>query len=121
MSYRIDQADCLDWLSAQEPASVDLCFFSPPYENARSYNIDFNLTGEAWVEWTVKVFKASLRICRGLVACVCEGTTKRFRYSCTPALLMADLHRSGVHLRRPAFFHRVGIPGSGSSDWLRAD
>jgi hypothetical protein len=35
--------------------------------------------------------------------------------------MMADLHRRGVHLRKPVVFHRVGIPGSGGPDWLRND
>jgi len=39
----------------------------------------------------------------------------------SPALFMADLHRAGVHLRKPPAFHRVGIPGSGGPDWLRND
>src|SRR5690606_18335080 len=61
------------------------------------------------------------RVCRGVVAWVIEGQTRNYRYSCTPALLMADLHRRGINLRKPAIFHRVGIPGSGGPDWLRND
>ena len=34
---------------------------------------------------------------------------------------MADLHRAGVKLRKPPIYKRVGIPGSGGPDWLRAD
>jgi hypothetical protein len=34
---------------------------------------------------------------------------------------MADLHRAGIHLRKPPAFCRVGIPGSGGPDWLRND
>jgi hypothetical protein len=38
-----------------------------------------------------------------------------------PLLLGADLHRAGLHLRKPPAFRRVGIPGSGGPDWLRND
>lgn len=69
----------------------------------------------------VKVFQASLRVCKGLVAFVLQGQTKAYRWSAAPALLMADLHRAGVHLRNPPVYHRVGIPGSGGPDWLRGD
>jgi len=69
----------------------------------------------------VEVFVASLRISKGLVAFVVEGKTRKFRYSATPILLMADLHRRGIHLRKPPAFHRVGISGSGGPDWLRND
>jgi hypothetical protein len=34
---------------------------------------------------------------------------------------MADLHRCGVHLRKPPAYRRNGIFGSGSLDWLRND
>ena len=52
---------------------------------------------------------------------VIEGQTKDFRWSATPALFMADLHRAGVRLRKPPIYHRIGIPGSGGPDWWRND
>ena len=79
------------------------------------------MKGQEWVDWMVATFKAALRASKGLVAFVLEGQTRGYRWSAVPALLMADLHREGIHLRRPAIFHRVGIPGSGGPDWLRAD
>lgn len=117
----IIQGDCIEIMSGMDERSVDLVFGSPPYEDARTYGIDFHLKGQAWVDWMTKVFVASLRISRGLVAFVVEGRTRKFRYSATPILLMADLHRMGIHLRKPPVFHRVGIPGSGGPDWLRND
>lgn len=104
-----------------EDNSVDLVFCSPPYEDARTYGIDFKLKGQAWVDWAVPLFIECVRISRGLVAWVVEGKTKNFRYSATPLLMGADLHRAGIKLRKPPLFHRVGIPGSGGPDWLRND
>lgn len=101
--------------------SVDLVFTSPPYEDARTYGIDFGVKEEAWVDWAVPRFVECLRVCRGLVAWVVQGRTRKFRWSAVPALLMADLTRAGVHLRCPPIFHRVGIPGSGGPDWWRND
>lgn len=60
-----------------------------------------------------------VRLSRGLVAMVVEGQTKQFQWSAVPTLLMVDLHRSGIRLRKPPIFQRVGIPGSGGPDWLR--
>lgn len=114
-------ADCLEHMRSMPAQSVDLVFGSPPYEDARTYGIDFKRAGEDWVAWMVEVFQASLHVSKGLVAFVVEGRTRSYRYSATPALLMADLHRAGVHLRKPPVFHRVGIPGSGGPDWLRND
>lgn len=102
-------------------ASVDLVFCSPPYEAARTYGIDFALRGQAWVDWAVERYVECLRVSRGLVAWVVEGQTRQFRWTATPALLMADLHRRGVKLRKPPAFMRVGIPGSGGPDWFRND
>lgn len=122
----IVQADAIEWLNGLEPHSVDLIISSPPYENARLYLEDGQNIGVArypheWVEWMYQVYKASLRVCRGLVAYVVEGRTRNFEYSATPILLAAKLAMSGITLRKPPIFHRVGIAGSGGPDWLRND
>lgn len=89
------------------------------YEDCRTYGIDFNLKGQEWVDWMVEVYRQSLRVCKGLVAFVVQGKTRQYKWSCTPALLIADLHRAGFNVRRPVIFSRSGIPGSGGPDWLR--
>lgn len=113
--------DSLSVMNSLPEKSVDLVFCSPPYEAARTYGIDFNLRGQDWVDWAVERFVAGLRVSRGIVAWVIEGQTRQYRYSAAPILFAADLHRRGVHLRKPPIFHRVGIPGSGGPDWLRND
>lgn len=113
--------DCLNVLRDMPDDSVDLVFTSPPYESARSYGIGFNLHGQDWVDWTVERYLECVRVSRGLVAFVVEGQTRKFQWSATPALLMADLHRHRVKLRKPPIYYRVGIPGSGGPDWLRND
>ena len=67
----------------------------------------------------VQVYRESLRVCRGLVAFVVEGKTRHFSWSGTPALLMADLIRAGITLRKPPIYEREGIPGSGGPDWWK--
>lgn len=121
MEFGVRCGDVLEVTRSLSAGSVDLVFCSPPYEAARTYGIDFGLRGQDWVDWAVERFIDQLRICRGLVAWVVEGQTRQFRWSATPALFMADLHRRGVKLRKPPAFHRVGIPGSGGPDWLRND
>jgi hypothetical protein len=115
------QADVLDFLNSLPADSIDLLLTSPPYEAQRGYNIDFDLRGQEWVDWMAAVVKAALRACKGLVAVNCEGATRDYSYSATPWLLLADLVRSGVTARKPIFYRRVGVPGSGGKDWLRAD
>lgn len=119
--YMTKLGDCLPLLKSMKPDSVDLVFCSPPYEAARTYGIGFKLRGQAWVDWAFERYMECVRVCRGLVAWVVEGQTRQFKYTTTPILLMADLHRAGVKLRKPPIFHRVGIPGSGGPDWLRND
>jgi hypothetical protein len=126
MSATVDKADCLEWLAAMPEQSCDLVCGSPPYLAARLYleggeNLGIARNTEEWVAWMVQVVKASLRVCRGLVVFVVEGSTKDFRYQPGPVLLMADLHRAGVHLRKPPIYYRIGIPGSGGPDWWRND
>ena len=121
MSIKIIQDDCLAALRKMADNSIDLVFCSPPYEAARTYGIDFSLKGQDWVTWAVYRYLECVRVCRGLVAWVVEGQTKNFQWSATPTLLLADLHRSGVKLRKPPIYKRVGIPGSGGPDWWRND
>ena len=113
--------DNMEVMSGMAENSADLVFCSPPYEDARTYGIDFKLKGQDWVDWAKIRFMECLRVSKGLVAWVVEGKTKQFRYTAIPILFMADLHRAGVHLRKPPAFQRVGIPGSGGPDWLRND
>jgi len=113
--------DAIEEMSKMEDDSIDLCFFSPPYEDCRTYDIGFNLKGQEYVGWLVTVFEQAVRITKGLTACVIQGRTRKFKWSCTPALLMADLHRAGFNVRNPPIYNRSGIPGSGGPDWLRSD
>lgn len=126
VNYQLHHGDCLAWLNSMPAGSVELVFGSPPYENCRLYLEDGQNMGiardtEDWVAWMVEIFEASLRVCNGLVAFVVEGQTRDFSYSCGPALLIADLCRAGVTLRKPPIYKRIGIPGSGGPDWLRND
>jgi hypothetical protein len=122
----IVQADAVEFLRSQPEGSLDLVFGSPPYERARLYlegGQDLGIsrkTGE-WVTWMVEVFQAAQHACKGLVAFVVAGQTRNYRWSAGPALLTAELHRAGLNLRNPPIFARVGVPGSGGPDWLRAD
>lgn len=120
-THRIIVGDCLDALRSMPDRSVDLVVTSPPYEDARSYGTGFALTGDAWVQWCADRYMECDRVCRGLVVWVVEGRTSQFQWSASPALLMAELHRRGVQLRKPPAYVRVGIPGSGGPDWLRND
>jgi hypothetical protein len=121
MQQTIITGDCLEVMKGMPDDSVDLILCSPPYEDARTYGIGFNLKGQEWVDWCVERYAECNRVCKGLVVWVVEGKTKDFRWTATPALLMADLHRMGIKLRKPPVFKRVGIPGSGGPDWWRND
>ncbi len=110
--------ECLDIMRDMPDDSVDLVFCSPPYEDARDYGVGFKLKGQEWVDWSVERFMECVRVSKGLVAWVVEGRTRQFKYSATPILFMADLHRAGIKLRKPPIYKRNGIPGSGGPEWL---
>lgn len=113
--------DCLELMREMGDDSVDLVITSPPYEAARTYGIGFSLRGDAWVQWAAERYMECVRVCRGAVCWVVEGQTRNYEYSAAPFLLMAELHRRGVKLRKPPIFKRVGIPGQGGPDWFRND
>jgi hypothetical protein len=121
MTTDIFCADNLEWMRSQPGNVCDLCLFSPPYEAARTYGIGFNLRGEEYVAWLLERVIEALRITRGPVVCVVEGQTREFDYSAVPFLLLADLKRRGVTVRKPPIYRRNGIPGSGGPDWFRND
>ena len=116
-------SDVMRLLKSLPDDSVDLVFGSPPYEDRRTYaEVEFNLKGQDWVDWMVRIYRESIRVCTGLVAYVVgTGKTDKFRWSATPGLLIADLHRSGIILRDPKWYKRNGIPGSGGPDDMRKD
>lgn len=118
-AVRLVCGDCLDLLRGLPDDSVDLVMCSPPYEAQRLYaELQFRLEGQEWVDWAAERFRECVRVCRGLVCWVVEGYTSRFRWSASPMLLAADLHRAGVRLRKPPIFRRRGIPGSGGPDYV---
>lgn len=124
--WAVTQGDCLAVLADLPPDSVSLVFGSPPYVAARLYleggsDLGIARGAEEWSAWMCQVYAACLRVCPGLTGMVVEGQTRDFAYDAAPALLMADLARSGVTLRKPPIYRRVGIPGSGGPDWLRND
>lgn len=125
-TWSVDPGDCIAWMDSLPADCVDLLITSPPYELARLYlekdkDLGIARKTEEWVAWMVRVCRAASRICRGLCAFVVEGQTRKFRYTCSPDLLRADLCRAGFNLRKSPIFHRVGIPGSGGPDWIRND
>jgi len=114
------QSDAIAFLDALPNDSVDLLVTSPPYENARTYSLADELpSGQAWVDWMVRVVRAAAPKVKGLIAVNCEGRTRNCAYSGTPFLLFADLHRAGFNMRKPCVYERDGIPGSGGPDWLK--
>jgi hypothetical protein len=101
--------------------AVDLVFTSPPYADARTYGINAQRNAHEWVEWMLVVVAEMCRVSRGLVLVNCAGVTRDWCYwPCCEGLLWEWFRRGGA-CWRPAFWHRVGIPGSGGKQWLRAD
>lgn len=101
--------------------AVDLVFCSPPYEARRRYaELDFRLKSDDWVNWAIPRFMEHLRVCNGLVAWVVDGSTEKYRYSAVVEKLMVRLADQGACLRRPCYYMRHGIPGSGGPDWFKS-
>lgn len=100
---------------------VDMVFTSPPYADARTYGIGAQRKCAEWVEWMLDVVTELTRVCSGLVLVNCGGVTRDRCYWPACEGLMWEWWKRGGNLWRPAYWHRVGIPGSGGKQWLRAD
>lgn len=132
--WAVECGDAIEWWCSLPDDSVDMSVGSPPYEKAREYGeLNFKLKGEAWVGWMLDIVRAAAPKVKGPIFINCEGQTNKFRYSCTPSLLEADLHRRGFNVRKAFCYQRpCGIPGGGghakqhseaggSADWVRND
>lgn len=110
-------------LSAMPTDSVDVAITSPPYEDCRTYGIDFKLKGQAWCDWLAPIIVECCRVTDGLVFVNMAAKVRQFRYSAAVEWLVADLTRLHglVCGPSPYVFHRVGIPGSGSLHYHRRD
>lgn len=121
MSVTIQQADALALPLADR--SVDLVVGSPPYCDARTYGIGAQRGCVEWVEWMLKVTTEAQRVSKGPVVWVAAGVTRDRNYWPACEGLMWEWWKRGgdCQLYRPVYWHRVGIPGSGGDDWMRAD
>lgn len=109
-----------------ETASVNLCMGSPPYLDARLYlegGKDIGIARQCaeWIAWMLRVTEECLRVSRGLVIWVCAGKTKDWTYQPGPEGLAYEWWKRGGSQFRPCYWNRVGIPGSGGTQWYRSD
>lgn len=111
--------------------TFDLVFTSPPYADARTYGIGAQRDCQEWIDWMLRIVQECVRVTKGLVIVNCAGVTRDWNYQPGPEGLLYEWWKRGGRCWRPAYWHRVGIPGSGgkrTSDaegdgpqWLRAD
>ena len=101
-----------------EDQSVDLVFGSPPYCDARTYGIGAQRDCDDWINWMLAVTREACRVSRGLVLWVCAGVTRDHCYWPACEGLLYEWWRQQGQCWRPAYWHRVGIPGSGGKQWL---
>jgi len=116
---QIEQADACKL--PLENQSVDLVFGSPPYCDARTYSIGAQRDCRGWIDWMFQVTREACRVSRGLVLWVAAGVTRDHCYWPACEGLLYRWWEQGGQCWRPAYWHRVGVPGSGGKQWLRAD
>ena len=123
--WAVVQGDCAALMGQLPSASVSLAFGSPPYCDARTYGIGAQRDCLEWVEWMLTVTEAAHLATAGPVFWVAAGVTRDRSYWPACEGLMWEWWKRGLdrghELYRPCCWHRVGIPGSGQDDYLRAD
>lgn len=103
--------------------SVDLTLCSPPYIDARTYGIAAQRKCDQWIEWMLIVLAELQRVTIGPVVVVAAGGHRKRNYqpACEGLMYLWWKRGGECQLYRPVYWHRVGIPGSGGTDWFRAD
>lgn len=101
--------------------SVSLTMTSPPYMDARTYGINAHRNCEDWIAWMLPIVRELVRVTVGPVIVNCGGVTRDRTYWPGCEGLLYRAWQDGIGCYRPAYWYRVGIPGSGGKDWLRAD
>lgn len=119
MSYLLLQGDAVHLPFSDR--SIDLCFGSPPYIDARTYGIAAQRACQEWIDWMLVVTTEACRVSKGLVLWVCASGVRNHCYQPAPEGLLYEWWRRGGQCWRPAYWYRSGIPGSGGRHWLRAD
>ena len=89
--------------------------------DARTYGIGAQRDCREWIEWMLAVTAEAVRVSRGLVLWVAAGVTRDWCYWPGVEGLLYRWWDAGGVCWRPAYWRRVGIPGSGGKQWLRAD
>lgn len=115
--FRVDVADCREWLRSMPDRFVSLVLFSPPYSAARRYGeLNFKLRGQQWVDWLRPIVVDACRVSAGLVLVNAAGVVKNHRYCPAVEWLVADLTRLDGIVCGPSPYAwvRNGVPGSGS-------
>jgi hypothetical protein len=121
--HELHHGNCLDILKSMPDKKVSLTLTSPPYEDCRTYGIDFSVKGQDWVDWFIPIVIECCRITDGLVLVNAAGKVRDFKYSPVMEWLVADLTRKHgiVCGPSPYVYYRVGIPGSGGHHYHRRD
>jgi hypothetical protein len=122
-AWSVEVGDNLPWLEALPEGCLSLVMTSPPYEKARTYGVDFNLAGQAWVDFMVPRVVAMCRATNGLVCVNMAGQVRGHQYQPVVEWLVADLtrHHGIVCGPAPYVYFRFGIPGSGGKRYHRRD
>jgi hypothetical protein len=89
--------------------------------DARTYGIDAQRGCAEWISWMLDNTAEALRVARNCVIWVVAGVTRDRNYWPGPEGLLYEWWRRGGSAYRPVYWHKVRIPGSGGTDWFRAD
>jgi site-specific DNA-methyltransferase (adenine-specific) len=122
--------DAAEVLPHWPDCSVDLVFFSPPYEAQRTYEKGmpgkrkFKLSQQGWVDWLAPIVVQCARLSRGLVCVNMSSPLVDRKYTAAVEWLVADLTRVHGLVCGPspyAWVKAAGIPGSGGDEYHRRD
>ena len=95
--------------------TVDLTVGSPPYTDRRDYGINARRGIGEWIEWMLACTKESLRVSRGPVLWVVNGSMKDACYRPAVEGLLWQAFQTGIRCEHPLIWSKNSTPNR--RDW----
>lgn len=113
--------ECLKWMKLQQDNIVDFTIGSPPYVYKGYRYIDgekIKWTVESWIEWMLPIVSEAIRITKGYVVFVANGSIVKGEYQPACEGLIYESYKQGIICERPVIWSKNSPPNR-KGEWFK--